>query len=288
MLRNIKLTPSKTVVMIISAIVMVLIGLLNAVFTYTYGTEVVGAFLLSGLVSDTASAQLSGLVSVLFFDVAYFVSFAVLIFGCKSVWQYGIVGLQFFVTFSLSVAASVVSILLLSPLSEEIPEVISALAQYAGYGALVVGFVVNAAATIGYLLGNPTIAAQVRDSVRSAQELADENNLDDHLYREVDRRKQQNINQIIPTLADMETNAAVVNWLASRGFNPNHAPALPSPSSSSDDTPPPLPRNMPGARWERVTVNGRSEWVLIVPTGEEPNPYTSSPARPTPNGHGGD
>lgn len=215
-----EMTPGKTVVLIAGFVVMGLILLLNAVFTFSYGYDIIGPFLLVSQLGAESSAILSGVVSVLFYDIAYIVGFATLLFACQSVWQYGIVGIQFLTTLALSILASVTSILLLSPLGEYVPESMLLIARYAGYGGLVVGFVVNALAGLGYVATNPDMAKIIRQSVRQAGDIATQATMVKEMDTESRKLAKAQIKEEIPFLAEIHAGTARSDYLLSLGLDP--------------------------------------------------------------------
>ncbi|MCI0575717.1 MAG: hypothetical protein L0331_05855 [Chloroflexi bacterium] len=214
------MTPGKAATLILSGLVMATIWLLNSVFTFTYGYSVIGPFLLVDQLGLDGSALLSGLVSFLFYDAAYTVAFLTLLFACRSVWQYGIVGIQFVVCLVLSILASVTSILLLSPLGQHVPELALEVARYLGYTGLVAGFVVNAVATIGYIATSPHMAASIKTSVRSANETAATDNINAMLDRQSHELARQALLKRVPELAAARAREMEQSYLAALGVGP--------------------------------------------------------------------
>lgn len=216
------LTISKAVVFVLGGLVMGLVWLLNVVFTFSYGYDVVGPFLLLDQLGANGSAMLSGTVAVLFFDISYTVGFVTFLFGCHSTWQYAVTVLQGVTTFILSIGASVVAIVLLSPLGDYVPLVAIEAIRYLGYGALIIGFVVNAVATIGYIVASPAMAEQIRQTVKAVSELQAtirrQNKLDKHSRSQADEK----IDAFIPFMAQIKAEQAMIAYLKSQGHeNPD-------------------------------------------------------------------
>lgn len=215
-----ELTPVKIIVLIAGVAVMAAIIALNAIFTFSYGNDVIGPFLLLKQTGPETSALLSGVVSVLFYDVAYLVGFATLLTACQSVWQYGIMGIQFAVCLFLSILASVTSILLISPLGEYVPESMLLIARYAGYGGLIIGFIVNALAGLGYIATNPEMAKLIRQSIRQAGDIATQSRMVNEMDRESRKLAKERIAQEIPFLAEIHAGEAREQYLLSLGLEP--------------------------------------------------------------------
>lgn len=209
-----ELTPLKAVAVISAAIVMIVVWLLNAAFTFTYGADVIGPFLLETQLGADGSALLSGVVALIFYDLSYTVGFLVMLSACRSVWQYAVTGLQFVACFTLSVLASVTSILLLSPLGNDIPEVALLAARYLGYAGLIFGFVVNAVATIGYVVAAPEMAARIAESVHNASQTADTEKFNKHLRKQARTLAHDLVRDDLPDLAAQEAAAIRANYLA--------------------------------------------------------------------------
>lgn len=210
-------TPGKAIVIMLGAAVMLVIWLLNNVFTFSYGYDVIGPFLMVSQLGQEGSRLLSGLTTVLFFDAAYTVAFLTLLFACTSVWQYGVIGLQFIICLILSIGASVIAVILLSPLGQIMPEELLTVARYAGYAGLVAGFVVNCLSAIGYIMTSPHMAQALRKSMRQAKEMATTNAADDKLDDESQRLAVSRIEQEIPALAEQRALALYLSYLASIG-----------------------------------------------------------------------
>ncbi len=214
-----ELTPGKAVVAISGVLVMGIIWLLNIVFTFSYGYDVVGPFLLLDQLGDNGSAILSGIVAVLFFDISYTVGFATLLFGCSSNWQYAVTSLQFATTFILSILASTVSIVMLSPLGDYVPPLLVEAIRYLGYGALIVGFVVNAVATIGYIVTMPQMAEQIRQTVKAAAELQTTIRRQTKLERQSRKMADEQISAYIPFVAEIKADEGLLNYLKAQGYD---------------------------------------------------------------------
>lgn len=213
-----ELTPGKAIVAISGILVMGVIWFLNIVFTFSYGYDVVGPFLLLDQLGGNGSAILSGIVAVLFFDISYTVGFATLLFGCASNLQYAVTSLQFATTFILSILASTVSIVMLSPLGGYVPPLLVEAIRYLGYGALIIGFVVNAVATIGYIVTMPQMAAQIRQTVKAAAELQTTIRRQTHLERKSRKMADDQISAYIPFVAEIKADEGLLNYLKAQGY----------------------------------------------------------------------
>jgi hypothetical protein len=213
-------SPIKAVALFLGGAAMLLVWLLNAAFTFTYGADVIGPFLLANQLGSDGSALLSGFVSLLFYDISYTVGFLVLLYACHSVAQYAITGIQFAVCFILSVLASVTSILLLSPLGNDVPETLLLVARYLGYGGLIVGFVVNALATIFYISFNPAMSQKIRESVSAAGLQADQDRFNDQLLKQTRELAYSKVLERIPELAKTQADGITANYLAGLGIGP--------------------------------------------------------------------
>lgn len=211
-------SPIKAVALFLGAAAMLLVWLLNAAFTFTYGADVIGPFLLVNQLGSDGSALLSGFVALLFYDISYTVGFLVLLYACHSVAQYAITGIQFAVCFILSVLASITSIMLLSPLGEDIPETALLAARYLGYGGLILGFVINALATIFYISFNPAMAQKIRESVSAAGMQSDQDRFNDQLLKQTRALAYDKVLARIPELAQSQADGITANYLASLGI----------------------------------------------------------------------
>lgn len=230
------LTPMKAIAMLAGAFIMLTIWILNSVFTFTYGYEVVGPFLLVAQLGDEGSRLLSGLTAFLFYDAAYTVAFLTLLFACSSIWQYAVTAVQFSICFLLSIGASVISILLLSPLATTVSPDMLTIAAYGGYAGLVIGFIVNSLATIGYIAASPHMAQAINISVRRAKELATTNAANDKLDDESQKLAVASIEQQIPTLAAQRAAGMYLSYLASIGGSISH-PAIPASVNGTSHAP---------------------------------------------------
>lgn len=211
------LTIGKAVVFVLGGMVMGLVWLLNVVFTFSYGYDVVGPFLLLDQLGANGSAMLSGTVAVLFFDISYTVGFVTFLFGCHSTWQYAVTVLQGVTTFILSIGASVVAIVLLSPLGDYVPPVAIEATRYLGYAALIIGFVVNAVATIGYIVASPAMAEQIRQTVKAVSELQSAIRRQNKLDRQSRTQADEKIDAFIPFMAQIKAEQSMIAYLKSQG-----------------------------------------------------------------------
>lgn len=215
------LSIGKIIGLLLGVVVMATVLMLNAVFTFSYGYDVIGPFLLLNQVGLESSAILSGLVAVLFYDVAYVAGFVALLLASDSIWQYAVLIVQFIICLTLSILASVTSIIILSPLGEYVPETLLLIVRYVGYGGLVIGFIINALASIGYITGHPRVAEMIRQSVRVANDLSTQLSMIKRLDSESRRLAKDSINEEIPRLAQMHAEKARQQYLISIGQDPH-------------------------------------------------------------------
>jgi len=233
-------SPGRVIAAVLAFGVFVFITGLNAVFTFTYGMDVVGAFLLTSALSESASMIVSGVVSLFFFDVAYLVGFIVILMACDSVWQYGIVMLQVTNCLILSIVASVVSIIILSPLGDVLPSLAIEVARYLGYAGLIWGFIVNVFSGMGYIATSPKVFAAIRKSMFEATRAANEIALDWKIEYETNRLTFQQVSLETPTMARSLSADAVAQWKARHGqtyqLAESTGPTAPIPSSSTSSS----------------------------------------------------
>lgn len=197
----------------------ILTMLINQVFTFTFGFDVVGGFLLGGLLSPEVSAIASGIIALVLFDWAYIGGLLGFIWLSDSIWQRAVLGLQIFFTFCCSVGGSVVSIALLSGLREFIPETLSLLFQYTGGGLLVSAFIVNALGLLGLIVFHPGIRARLQESSAIAKQRETDFALTDRVNDETNAQVFHTVMGTSPRLAFLEARGRVGQVLTSRGLD---------------------------------------------------------------------
>lgn len=214
-------TVTRGVVRTLAAIVGVLVLVFNAVTTFTYGSEVIGAFVLPGMLGTESSALLSGALAVLLFDAGYLSGLFVFIYAADSLTQRATAALQFGVNFLFSVTASIVSVLLLSPIAEYLTPGTLTAARYLGVGALLVALTLNAAAWAVQILTSPAVAEAIRTATRQAQELAFNVSMVDTLDRQTFDKARAQIEAQIPALSELRAGGLLEAYVTNMGHRPD-------------------------------------------------------------------
>jgi len=164
---------ARSIVAIFAALFVLVAEIINIVFTFSFGYDVIGGFLLGSVFGEDAAAAMSGIAAVVLLDGGFIVGIMSLIWIAETVPQRVTIVLQTAFCFFGSIGASVVGIILLSSLRDIMPEVVISGTQLLGSGLIIMAFVVSSLATVATILLNPSI----QDIIANGQHEADINRL---------------------------------------------------------------------------------------------------------------
>ena len=156
---------------IVSGAVGIIIVLFAMMTTFTFGMEVIGAFMLVNELGVENSKLLSGIFALLLFDASWIVAFFQFIHTAESLIQKALTMFQFVVCAVFSLTASIVSVILLSPLGSNFTPDSFTIASYIGVGALILAFIVSVFCSTVGKLSSPDVAQKLRESINIAKQV---------------------------------------------------------------------------------------------------------------------
>jgi len=105
-----------------------------------------------------------------------------------------------------------------SALGSYVPPLLVEAIRYLGYGALIIGFVVNAVATIGYIVTMPAMAEQIRQTIKAAAELQTTIRRQTNLEKKSRKMADEQISAYIPFVAEIKADEGLLNYLKAQGY----------------------------------------------------------------------
>ena len=203
-----------TITKIIAMFVTILVVLFCMATTFTFGTSVVGSFMLANELGEANSALLSGVLCLLLFDISWIVGFFQFIYTAESITQKALSAFQFGICALFSLTASITSVVLLSSLSESFTPETLTVAKYIGFGAMIFAFIVSVICSTFGKLASPETAQSIRESYNRAKQLSFANQAQDYLDKQTFEQAKPLLEKQAPRLAKLRAEAIEQSFIS--------------------------------------------------------------------------
>ena len=201
-----------------------LVVLIGAVTTFTYGYEVIGAFIMPSLIGESLSRIVSGILTTLLFDVSYITALFVFIYVAESTMQRAVTLIQLVTCALFSVLASIVSMSLLGNAADVLTADTLHGMQITGMVVLIVAFVLGVVSLIINTLSAPNVQTLIDGATREAERIEFERDMVLQLDNQTFDQARTLIEAEIPRLAQLRAANLLTSYVASIGQMPVSLP----------------------------------------------------------------